>query len=399
MVLGMGRQRTLTDVEVDEQHFLVGLGERSGQVARHEGLTGGCTERAERDNFQLLALHFHEVHVGAHDAECLGNDVTTVGEHHNAALVVLLEMLLGYLAEEGHVGGILDVLAVLDAGVEEEEEQQDGGRQGQTGQNALHHHLPLDGIDRVLAGMSRLQHAGIRLGGGQAEGILLTLVEQVEVKLLLDVLLALDGEHLALLARDGSHTGAGLTGTAADVLQLHLGAQIEVVDRCDDALAHGRQGLVHVFHHGVLVATALKELVALELHGVVVANLILDGSIGNARIRGDEVGFLAGIVEVALDIAAHLLLHEQVFYLGGVALALTQRCAGGRVDVDQSVGLLIVLYLLFHTAQLLLDDDESLVDEVGGVDGHLVLVLDVLFIVDGDNHVEHIGGTLRRLVL
>ena len=53
-----------------------------------------------------------------------------------------------------------------------------------------------------------------------------------------------------------------------------------------------------------------------------------------------------------------------------------------------------------HASQLAFDDDEPLVDELGGVDGHLVLVVDGLLVVDRDQHVQHVfrpcGGAVLK---
>ena len=45
-------------------------------------------------------------------------------------------------------------------------------------------------------------------------------------------------------------------------------------------------------------------------------------------------------------------------------------------------------------SQLLLDDSQTFVDEHGGADGYLVLVLHPVFVVDGYQGIEHVFGTL-----
>ena len=52
-----------------------------------------------------------------------------------------------------------------------------------------------------------------------------------------------------------------------------------------------------------------------------------------------------------------------------------------------------------HASQFAFDDDEPLVDELGGVDGHLVLVVDGLLVVDRDQHVQNILGPSRGTIL
>lgn len=58
-----------------------------------------------------------------------------------------------------------------------------------------------------------------------------------------------------------------------------------------------------------------------------------------------------------------------------------------------------MLQILLDNAQILLDDDKALVDEVGGVDGNLVLVLDRLLVVDGDNRIQDILCLDWRVIL
>ena len=58
-------QGSLTDIQIDHDDLLLGLGERGGQVGGYEGLTGTRCEGTEGDDLQVLRLHLHEVHVGA----------------------------------------------------------------------------------------------------------------------------------------------------------------------------------------------------------------------------------------------------------------------------------------------------------------------------------------------
>ena len=64
---------------------------------------------------------------------------------------------------------------------------------------------------------------------------------------------------------------------------------------------------------------------------------------------------------------------------------------------------LVGLDVRIHAAQLLLDHDQTVVDEVGGVHHDLVLVVDRVCVVDGDQRVDHIfrtgdGDVLERQV-
>ena len=73
-----------TDIEVDQNHFFLRLCHTCREVAAHKGLTGFRSERAESYYLQVLALDTHELHVGSHDAEGLGSDVTSLTADNNA---------------------------------------------------------------------------------------------------------------------------------------------------------------------------------------------------------------------------------------------------------------------------------------------------------------------------
>ena len=67
--------------------------------------------------------------------------------------------------------------------------------------------------------------------------------------------------------------------------------------------------------------------------------------------------------------------------------------------VHNLVALFEGLQLGLHASQLAFDDDEPLADEVGRVDGHLVFVLDGLFVIHINERVEHVFGPGGRIVL
>ena len=389
-------QGTLADIEVDEDDFLLGLGKAGGQVGGHVGLAGTGTERTEGDDLHVLGLDTHEVHVGTDDAEGFGYHVAALNTDYNLVLAVYLLGLfvgvLGDFAQERYAGGILDVLAVADAGVEEEQGQQDDERQGGSLHDSTHDDGTAIGGYGGVATTGGVEHTGIVLGSGLGQGIFFTLVEQVEVELFLDAVLAVDGELLALLLRDVGDAVAGFAHHVAGFLEFGLDAHNVVVHRTDDVLTQGVEALVELLHHRVLAAAALDELVAFQLGGVVDENLALDVHV-DTGVRRDELGSLGRVGEVVADVAGHTHLHLQLTALAGVLFLLRHGHAGGRTDIEHVVVDLKVFDLGFHFVELLGDFHQAFVDEVGGVDGHLVLVLDALFVVDGDEGVEHVLGT------
>ena len=121
----------------------------------------------------------------------------------------------------------------------------------------------------------------------------------------------------------------------------------------------------------------------------VVGNLNIVGTC----VAGYEVAVLGVVLQIILDIGGQpeLGFHLQSFAVG--LAALVEIGAGGIVDIENAVVALVGLQLALYTTQFAADDDETLIDEVGGIDSHLVLVADSILIISSDEHVEHILGT------
>ena len=153
------------------------------------------------------------------------------------------------------------------------------------------------------------------------------------------------------------------------------------------------QRVVELLHHGIAVAAVLYEFVATELDGIVLAYLALHAGIVDTCIAGYEVAVLGVVLQIILYIGGQpeLGFHLQRFAVG--LAAFVEIGTGGIVDIENAVVALVGLQLALHTAQFAADDDETLIDEVGGIDSHLVLVADSVLVVGSDEHVEHILGT------
>ena len=161
----------------------------------------------------------------------------------------------------------------------------------------------------------------------------------------------------------------------------------------------GRERLVNVGDQRVLLAAVGHEVVALELHGVVLADLLLDVAALQAGVGRQELAPVARGGHVVADVAGHGELRVQVEYLRAGLAALAHVEAGCGLHVGKQVGALVGGDVLVDVAELLLDDAEALVDEHGGAHGDLVLVLDPVLVVDGDQGVEHVLGALGVDVL
>ena len=73
---------TFTDVEVDNDYFLVFQRHCGGEIDRCKRFSAAWVKRGGHDGFRLVGAD-HEVKVGAHHAVCLVDDVAVVVFHHD----------------------------------------------------------------------------------------------------------------------------------------------------------------------------------------------------------------------------------------------------------------------------------------------------------------------------
>ena len=91
----------------------------------------------------------------------------------------------------------------MDPRVKEHDHQEDDSRHGQSEQQPQKQDLVPARGDRIAWPGGSVDHPRVVVHHRLGEGVLLALVQEEEVKRLLDLLLALDREHLAFLGRDG----------------------------------------------------------------------------------------------------------------------------------------------------------------------------------------------------
>ena len=229
------------------------------------------------------------------------------------------------------------------------------------------------------------------------EFVLLALLQEEEVEALLHLLLALVGEELAGLAGAVAHAGVGARLGAAAAGELRLQRDGVVVDGTEDVAALGVELAVEVLHEDILLGTALRQAVALQLGGVELIDLRLDAGLGQAGVRRQQAA--AGVADVGrqvardgqlvvqrLDVAAGFggQLHVQAHGGGGVRDAMLAAERG-----DGAV----------HVAEFLFDDAQAVGDELVGGRADLVLVLDPDLVIHVDHHVQDLRGALDVDVL
>lgn len=123
---------------------------------------------------------------------------------------------------------------------------------------------------------------------------------------------------------------------------------------------------------------------------------MLDTGIVDTGVGREELVAIGNIVHILLDVARHGELIVQLERLGGVLARLHQCHLRHRLYVGKEVLAFKRGDILVHTAQLLLDHTQTLVDESGGAEGDLVAVFDPVFVIDKDQGTDDVFGTFGR---
>ena len=129
---------------------------------------------------------------------------------------------------------------------------------------------------RNHAACGRHDDARIISGEGLRQLVFLTFLQQEEVERLFHFLLTFHREQVFALRGVGGDACRGLLFALLQSTQLGVQRRDVVVDGGDDGAPHVLQRLVEVYHQRIRFAAVCHEVVALQLHGVVVRYLSLD---------------------------------------------------------------------------------------------------------------------------
>lgn len=182
----------------------------------------------------------------------------------------------------------------------------------------------------------------------------------------------------------------------ASVAGLDFDGDDHVVDAAEDVVAQEVERAVEFLYDGVCFGAFVLEAVALELDGVVLRDLALDRLVVDAEVGGNKVVGASGVGEVLLNEEGDAQLGVVLQGVGAVAGRLAHVARGHRADVDDLVVAAVGFEFGFDAAEFAADDLEAFVDECGGVDGHLVFIVDRLFVVDLNDGVEQGDVELGR---
>ena len=205
------RERGVAQIQVDAQDALAAERERLGKVAGDETLAASGVETGNHDDICRIFLLHKIVEFGAYQSERLVNEVAAVFADIDFALRVVLAvlppMLLATkqrnLAEEGHLHKF-KVLAAAHRAVEELTEEDDtaGDCQAEGKGNQQYRSTARR---REPAAIRRLDNARVPRREGFGEFILLALLQEIDVKGFLHLLLTVDAKQLLCLTRCRSY--------------------------------------------------------------------------------------------------------------------------------------------------------------------------------------------------
>ena len=402
------RGGTMAQVTVDDEHLLLLDGERHRHVGSQVALAGTRIEGSKEDDVLFRMRSDGELEVGTQYAECLVHDVALASLHHNLAGFLLLLPELDALLQGRTVlaadiernlaqewdGYVLQVLAATNGGVHVFTHEDDDHRNEEAQHECHQQDVAAHRCHRQVAACRRSDDTGIIGGESLGELVFLTLLEEEEIERLLYLLLSAYGLQILSLVRVAGNLRGGTRLVSLQGAQLGAEGYHEVVETGADASAHGSQTLVVIGNQRVLLAGVCHNVVALQLSLVVFSNLLLNARTIDTGIGRQKLVLAHLAYETAADILCDGETGVEIHDLLAHVAALLHILLSCGFYIRQQVGTLEGRDILIHIAQLMLDDTEALGDETGGGNGHLVLVVEPVLAIYGDDGVQHILGTL-----
>ena len=196
---------SLAEVEVDQSNLCSLEGHAGCYVHYGEGLTGSRVERSEHHHCRISLLADHQVKVGSENAVCLVHHITAamlnddLGHRHIVFILERIELLEAVflsdvardLCEERH-REVSEVALCLDCVVEHPLEEVYCERNTHTEHERSEEDHHLVRCDRVARTVRVHDDACVTDVDQSCELVLLTLLEEEDVKVLSNLLLTLD---------------------------------------------------------------------------------------------------------------------------------------------------------------------------------------------------------------
>lgn len=388
-------QAGLADVHTDYNHFFAQKSQGDGGVSGHEGFSLARLGGGEED--YLVALAQHEEEVGTQTTESLFHDVVLVLAHHDGSMLGF--GALGQFSQDAHAGDAFHIVPVFNLVFQQITQVDNSHRNGQSQQQGGQGDDFFSGRNWILVCLGFLNDAAVGSSSGQGDGILFPLLQQHDVELGLDFLLAGDAQEFLFLLRCAADAAFELPGLALDVGLGNLESFQYAGYRSLYVVAGRLDAGVHVDDGGVVLRRGAEQAFPLNQQGVVLVDDLAQILVLQAHIGRDDFVRVGGVVDVVAQefhqADLGLVLDAQLLVLG----VFFQGQFGVAGQIRQTGFLFEVCQLGFGAAQFLVDDADAVFDELSRLHGHFVLLVVGVLVIVGHQAVDEVDGPLAAGVL
>lgn len=306
---------------------------------------------------------------------------------------------LGQFSQDAHAGDAFHIVPVLNLVFQQIAQVDNSYRNGQSQQQGGQGNDFFAWRYRIFVRQGFLDDAAVGGGGGQGDGIFFPLLQQHDVELGLDFLLAGDAQEFLFLLRRAADAAFELAGLALDVGLGNLESFQYAGYRGLYVVAGGLDAGVHVDDGGVVFRRGAEQAFPFNQQGVVLVDDLAQILVLQPHVGRDDFVCVSGVVDVVTQefhqADLGLVLDAQLLVLG----TLLQRQFGVAGQIRQAGLLLEVRQLGFGAAEFLVDDADAVFDEFGRLHGYFVLLVVGVLVIVGHQAVDKIDSPLAAGVL
>ena len=343
----------------------------------------------------MIFIISHELKVGTNHTEGLIDDVTLLRLHHNLhaqSFTRLLAIILRYLTQIRD-SKFLDIFLAAHFSVNHLLQVKQRQRNGQAQKKRYGQNLLGLRTGRFHTPHRRVHHTGIISGESLAQLVLLTFLQQVEVKFLLYLLLTLYAEQIFLLGRIASQT----TGISRNRALLATDTLVEhglfIVQTRQDSTADTAQFGIDILYQWVAFRRISHQVITLQHQAVIFLKLLLDGRITQTTVFRKQL-IISSPLQMLFQVTNHVELVVQ--FRNGIC------SLGCLIHID--VGLSCIVHnqiftsvrtdAVVHITQFRLNDLQTLIDEFTCADCYFIFVLHPCFTAHRNQGVQEIFSPL-----
>ena len=298
-------------------------------------------------------------------------------------------------AEKRYANPAFHVFPAMHPRIQKENQQTRHSRHRQTQQHPQQQNTVSLGRNRGITAVSTVNDPCIVVHHGLRQSIFLTTIKQKHIKRFLNFLLPFNREHLPFFRRNGCDSALRQLLPALCIVPFHVDAHNHVVHSPDNTLLHGMKRIVQFLHHRIAVTAFVYQLVPFELDGIILADLAFDIHITDTCIGRNQVCLFSGIRQIILDILCKLQLCFQFQGIRIVLLRFRDKHVGRGGYIHHLIIPLERFQVCLYITQFLSNDDQTFINELSGIHGHLIFVSNGFLIIYGYQHVQHVFGTNR----